>query len=265
MEFETTQEAEQNILGIPENTLVVITKEGTMPEDDGGDDEMAQYFIGEIYWYLTLKAGFVYANGQVLQNVEVAYPKLMEWINDASASGGAQFVVDQATWEAEWDAIADEEWEPSDTQRAKIGLCSKYVYDSGAHTLQIPDFRGAYVGGAGYEGMSPASVSGDTIRPLTAETGSSGGGPTRVGRIWTHGPATTVSGVFTYGYDSSGTDVGAVEMVNAVSGDRSKYYIDLNLDVSSLGINVSLENDNPTGVTIKPRTLALYPCIFVGA
>jgi hypothetical protein len=198
-----------------------------------------KFFIGELYFQLVIRSGFVWANGQVLSGVTANYPLLKAWLKDTGASGGAFLRKTLAEWNAEWN---DAKWNAPDTGDAatRVGMSPYYVLDESADTIKVPDLRGAYQAAAGFGGQANGKTLADAIREIygSALLSISGG--------YAH-----VSGLTGAFYtDTATTTIGS----SYGSGSANKYKLFF-----------SAGNQVPTDTAVHPRSVTEYLCIYAGA
>jgi hypothetical protein len=192
------------------------------------------YFIGEIYPLLVPRPGFMLANGQTLENVDVAYPALLAWLQDEGQYGGAGMNVSLADWNAEWNDDAGK-W------RGQQGACGKYSLNLVAKTIKMPDWRGLVAEYAGYDGGAAGGTHGDMIRNIQGLIASF--------RYITGYPSAPAGSPF-YSANAAAND-GA----GAVSGTGPNLEVWMNLSRSSY----------PVGNAVKPRAVCVHPCAYVGS
>jgi hypothetical protein len=186
------------------------------------------YFVGEIYPLLVPRPGFMLANGQTLENVDVAYPALLAWLLDDGQYGGAGMNVSLADWNAEWNDDAGK-W------RGQQGACGKYSLDLAAKTIKMPDWRGLVAEYAGYDGGAAGGTHGDMIRNII------GSFATRASLIL----GTTGAMYYSMGtVENQGTNVTPA--------------------ISSVVVNLDPSRVVPVGNATKPRAVMVHPCAYVG-
>jgi hypothetical protein len=198
------------------------------------------YLIGEVYPLLVMRPGFVYANGQTLENVDVQYPQLLAWLQDDGPYGGAQFNVSLAEWNAEWNDDAGR-W------RGQQGACGKYSLDLVAKTIKVMDLRGLTFEFAGYDGLTAGGTHGDMIRNFIATFSVVSGND-----VWT---AMTGTGACYPTNLNNGSNMRSVP-----SGSFSNFIS----NYTGCPIRLDPSRVAPTGAANKPRAFGAHPCLYVG-
>jgi hypothetical protein len=192
----------------------------------------AQFFVGELYFQLAIRPGFVWANGQVLSNVSVNYPKLKAWLLDTSAQGGSFLRKTLTEWNAEWNST---KWN-APAASGRNGMSPFYVLDESANSIKVPDLRGAYQAAAGFNGADSGKTLADAIRNITGKLDWSLAGDTVTND--------TTSALYWYHPNNPSHKVQDTNDAGAT---------DIRLDISRV---------HPTGLVVMPRSIAAYLCLY---
>jgi len=169
--------------------------------------------------------GYAVANGAFLVNADALCPALWAFLQDS---------------ENAWQLKTEEEWQAA-IHEDGVGGANAFVLDIGAKTLRLPDIRGDYMAGAGWNEKAVGDCDGDAVRNIT--------GTAFLVSDNTHNVATRAStGVF--GLPKKTT------MVTSTCGARTL------TDTYGMELNTSLRL--PTDTRNHPNTIYMLPCIYVG-
>ena len=119
--------------------------------------DMRSYHICGVYTdddWLTAPPGFQPATGGVIQNAMTFCPRAWEYLQTAE---GQQLRISESEWQA---ARAAAPWNG-------VGGVKKFVQDTSAGTIRLPDLRGMYKEVAGYDGLDVAMTRGDAMREIS--------------------------------------------------------------------------------------------------
>jgi hypothetical protein len=131
------------------------------------DTAFLDYFLG---WHIfkgihpAARPGMVPVTGTLIANAATLYPKAWAYLQSAD---GQLLCTTETLWQAasvaKWATLAD------DTQIGwdGIGGVCKYVIDTDAGTIRVPDLRGMYEEVAGFDSLGVGMVHGDAIRNIT--------------------------------------------------------------------------------------------------
>jgi hypothetical protein len=202
------------------------------------NDRAAKFFIGELYFQLVIRSGFVWANGQVLEDVTANYPLLKAWLKDTSSSGGAFLRKTLAEWNAEWN---DAKWNAPDEGDAatRAGMSPYYVLDESGDTIKVPDLRGAYQAAAGFDGQANGTALADAIRNIT--------GGYVMTTSYGHIRVQSTKGAFA---------TGGTGAVSTSPGQSGTYPVSPDFSAARVV---------PTDTVVHPRSVTEYLCIYAGA
>lgn len=189
--------------------------------------QKAAYEVGEIYGFLnpTLKPGFQTAYGGILNNASVTAPVLYEFLQ---------------TPEGQLMCVTESAWQTLSAAAGGVGGAWKYVLNTTANTIRLPDVRGDYCEFAGFDGLSVGGWHGDAIREITgrASLGSISGFISN---------AAIVEGVFT---PEAVAPITHAPQTMASAG------------AAFLRFRASLVV--PTANKNQPRAGGVIPCVYVG-
>ena len=111
------------------------------------------------------KPGMVPVNGTLISNAATLHPKAWAYLQSEE---GQQLCTTEALWQAanvaKWATLAD----GTEIGWDGIGGVCKYVIDTNAGTIRVPDLRGMLDEVAGYASLGVGGVHGDGIRPIPA-------------------------------------------------------------------------------------------------
>ena len=128
--------------------------------------DMRSYHICGVYTdddWLTAPPGFQPATGGVIQNAMTFCPRAWEYLQTAE---GQQLRISESAWQA---ARAAAPWNG-------VGGVKKFVQDTSAGTIRLPDLRGMYKEAAGYDGLGVAGVAGEQMRQVAGDARGLEGG-----------------------------------------------------------------------------------------
>ena len=165
--------------------------------------------------------GYVVANGALLANADALYPKLWAFLQKS-----------ENAWllrtESQWQALIHPDG---------VGGANAFVLDADAKTLRLPDIRGDYMAGAGWNGKVPGDSDGDAARILKGYAG--------YGYYWYPHPPTAPF------------EFTAV----AKNGFPLEKVVD-DHDMIAIYLNSALST--PTDTRNHPATIYQLPCVYVG-
>ena len=131
-----------------------------------------RYEICEVYHFITQRSrpGFVPATGVLVDNAVNLYPRAWEFLQ--TTEGQLLCVT-----EVEWQALSTATYYTNAAGVAEgwdgIGGVCKYVIDTNAGTIRVPDLRGMYMEAAGLDGLDVGGVHADKIRNIVADLSTS--------------------------------------------------------------------------------------------
>lgn len=169
--------------------------------------------------------GWRVASGSLIANASAAAPKLYAYLQ---TSEGEKRVVTEEEWQAQSQTAP---WNG-------VGGVTKFVLDTTANTIRLPDIRGMHSSSSGYSGQVVGDVLDDAIRNVTGYFGLTGDG-------W----LVTATGVF------SGRQTTTNANANGTTTTRWQY----------TGVELNTSNTMPTADENRPRTLVRLGCVFVGS
>lgn len=128
------------------------------------------YFLG---WHVfgggihpAAKPGMVPVNGTLLADAATRYPQGFAYLQ---SSEGQQLCTTEADWQAAhtafWATLAD----GTQVGWNNIGGICRYVIDTDAGTIRVPDLRGMYAEVAGFDLLSVGGVHGDAGRNIAQD------------------------------------------------------------------------------------------------
>lgn len=160
--------------------------------------------------------GWMVRNGAILPNADENYPELWAALKQTKNL---------------WKTISESAWQEMSALAGGIGGSPRFVLDDSAKTIRLPDTRGDYEEGAGFDGLSVGDWHGDGIRNIT-------------GRFGVYSPVYGDGRLFTPGtYQAGGVDS---------DGAGNKW---ISMDVSRVV---------PTANKNQPRGFGMLPCVYVG-
>ena len=192
---------------------------------EGSPTDISQFFsLGDINFFnrKTPPKAYAVANGAFLANADALYPALWAFLQEPENAW-------RLKTETEWQALIHEDG---------VGGANAFVLDAEAKTLRLPDIRGDYMAGAGWNGKVVGDSDGDAIRNIEGSwigfnwlknilskvlVSSNGGYPE-------HRPTLTI------------TDPGMVWGFNLFNASHVV----------------------PTDIRNHPATIYMLPCIYVG-
>lgn len=174
------------------------------------------------------KPGMVPLNGYLASNAATLYPKAFAYLQTPE---GQQICTTESAWQAahvaKWAQLAD----GTQITWDNVGGVCKYVIDTAAGTIRMPDLRGMYDEVAGFDALGVGAVHGDVARRKIGTVGK-------------------ILGSYPNGLYYSTITGGA-----GVSGNNDSTYI-------SYSDNARVE---PTGNSNKPRAWGALACCYLGA
>jgi hypothetical protein len=229
-------------LGSTETEKKITVSLASLPDIPAGKlpGDTAKFFIGEYYHQLIIRPGFVWANGQTLQNVSDNYPSLKAWLLDTGPYGGAAFRKTLTEWNAEWN---DPKWNAPDSAGARAGMSPFYVLDESADTIKVSDLRGAYRAAAGFNGQTSGKTLRDAIRAIA-----------------------TANAGFTAQYAKAASDSTTAPFTNGKQWSTTMWATqnaDANWGTGYTAFDVSLVH--PVDAVVHPRSIVGYLCLYAGA
>ena len=120
----------------------------------GSDIDISQFFnFGDINFFnrKTPPQGYVVANGSLIEHADTLYPEMWAFLQEADNAW-------RVKTEAEWQALIHEDG---------MGGANAFVLDAVAKTMRLPDMRGDYFAGAGWNEKAVGDCDGDAIRNIT--------------------------------------------------------------------------------------------------
>ena len=123
----------------------------------------AAYELCEFYFFRhpTLRPGFQLAHGGLIANAATLYPESWAYLQTAE---GQKLCKTEAEWQAmtmaTWATLAD----GTKIGWNGIGGVPFYAPDTATGALRLPDLRGMYMEGAGFDSLSVGDVHGDGVR-----------------------------------------------------------------------------------------------------
>lgn len=129
-------------------------------------DGLAPYKLLETYSYMLAAGhpGFVEAAGGLIANADTLYPAAWAYLQTTE---GQTRCVTEAQWQALSTAIYYTNAEGVDEGWNGVGGVTKFVIDTEAKTIRVPDLRGMYMEAAGLDGLDVGGVHSDMIRDIT--------------------------------------------------------------------------------------------------
>lgn len=186
------------------------------------------YEMCEVYHFLNPvpRSGFVQAAGGLIHNADEQYP--LAWKYLQSEEGQSLCVSEE-----EWQALSTATYYGSEGWNG-IGGVTKYVIDTGAKTIRVPDLRGMYAESSGLDGLSVGGVHNDMVRDAS-------------GKVELTGcyVASNASGVFK----------AETQSARYATGNSSTNYTAFNFQLSRVV---------PTGNYARPRAFGVYTAVFLG-
>ena len=199
-----------------------------------------RYEICEVYHFITQRSrpGFVAATGGLINNANTRYPRAWDFLQTTE---GQLLCVTEAQWQALSTATyytnaagVAEGWDG-------IGGVCKYVIDTNAGTIRVPDLRGMYMEAAGLDGLDVGEVHADRIRNIEGTMLTN----------WYYSPYW------------NGTATGAFNNPSTASVVRKMGTSDGNTGNNSLYISAA--RVVPTGNVNTPRAFGTYTCVYLGS
>lgn len=197
---------------------------------------MSPFRVCEVYNFLqpVQRPSFVQAAGGLIANAAALYPQAFAFLQ---TSDGQALCVTEAEWQAMSTAIYYTNADGVSEGWNGVGGVPKFVIDTNAGTIRVPDLRGMYAEAAGLDSLAVGGVHHDRVRNVTVQLGGAG-----------H------SGFWTLTVSSA---------VNILSGQAT------NRPTAATGKGDYLVIDNsrviPTGSHNVPRAFGVLPYIYLGA
>ena len=181
--------------------------------------------IGDIDFFnrQTPPENYAVGNGALLANVDTTYPFLLSELQKPENSW-------RLKTELEYQALIHEDG---------IGGANAWVIDLDANTIRVPDIRGDYMAGAGWNGKAVGDSDGDTIRNMDGSVGTADTSDFGLFR----GP----SGVFSA----------------TLMSRRSQVFAN-NSTVMGNNLIFNASSIVPTDIRNHPATIYMLPCIYIG-
>lgn len=202
----------------------------------GEDGQSGRYELCEFYYFRhpLLRPGFRQANGELIEEAAAIYPKVWAYLQTPE---GRMLCKS----EEEWQAMSTAVWAtlPDGTEVGwnGVGGVPFYALNLESGTLRLPDLRGMYAEGSGFDGLEVGDVHGDAIRNLEGS----------YGRIQSYPTAAEADGVLYAGPSSPlGGHTGT-----SYQGQSSNLLIDASRQVP-------VANQN------QPRAWGALACVYLG-
>ncbi len=192
-------------------------------------DSFATRLIGDIDFFnrQTPPEGYAVGNGALLANIDIAYPFLLSELQKPENAW-------RLKTEVEYQALIHEDG---------VGGANAFVLDVEANTIRLPDIRGDYMAGAGWNAKVVGESDGDAIRNIIGVYDVGGGYS-----IGWAGRGDSTNGAFV-GLNSGswGSNANGTSSVNGFGG--------LSLDASRVV---------PTDTRNHPATIYMLACVYIG-
>ena len=173
-------------------------------------------------------------DGSVLEDAEESYPELWEALQKP---------------ENAWKVKTLAQWTALSTSAGGVGGVPFFVLDQGAKTIKLPDTRGDYEEGAGFDELIVGGWHTDAQRSLTGQFAARG---------WNNNTTQALisgahAGVFCAGSLPQSIVIPAYSTTS--TGSTSKYPIYTDFDNS---LQTPVANKN------QPRAFGVLPCVYIG-
>jgi len=188
----------------------------------GSDVDISQFFdFGDINFFnrKTPPKGYVVANGTVIEHADTLYPKMWAFLQEADNAW-------RVKTEEEWQALVHEDG---------VGGVNAFVLDSVAKTMRLPDVRGDYMAGAGWNDKQVGDSDGDAARKIIGQVSPK-----------YNDPGVTASGAF--------TAIGWKHTAHDNPGPLTDY----------TGWKLDSSITTPTDTRNHPATIYMLPCVYIG-
>ena len=128
-------------------------------------DNFSQYDLCEIYYFLNpaLRPGFIEAAGGLITNAATLYPSAFAYLQGA----GAALCVTESQWQALSTATYYTGADGTTEGWNGVGGVAKFVIDTAAGTIRVPDLRGMYMEAAGLDSLAVGDVHEDRMRSVS--------------------------------------------------------------------------------------------------
>ena len=190
----------------------------------------------------TPPAGFVPCTGTLINNAATLYPRAYAFLQTAEGQG---LCVDEATWQSMSTAIYYTDAAGNQYGWDGIGGVCKFVIDTAAGTIRVPDLRGLHQEAAGYNSLAVGAVARDEMRQIT--------------------------GVANFGRGSAGNVTG----YSNLAGANGSFYASGNSDyvygagtgqsVGRIMLNIDTSRQAPIGPRTSPARYGVLPCVYLGS
>ena len=177
-------------------------------------------------------SGWMVRNGGLISSADTVVPKLWEELQKP---------------ENAWKLLTESDWQAQSQSSPwnGIGGVPKFVLDTSARTIRLPDTRGMYKEDAGFDGLDVGGVHGDAIRNI-------------VGRLDTPGDYNLQNFEGIISGMSSGALVWSNWGTKNYTGDQGMSHS----TARSIQLNASLSV--PTANKNQPRAFGVLGCVYVG-
>ena len=190
----------------------------------------------------TPPAGFVPATGTLIADAATRYPKAYAYLQTTE---GQTMCVDETTWQSMSTAVYYTDAAGNQYGWEGVGGVCKFVIDTNAGTIRVPDLRGLHQEAAGYNSLAVGQVVCDQMRKLTGQVG-------RESNITFHDSA-LAAGVFWGGSGGiTAATYNASYSTSSISTDRWAAFLDVSRQA-------------PTGPRTSPARYGVLPCVYLGA
>ena len=183
--------------------------------------------------WLTAPPGFQPATGGVIQNAMTFCPRAWEYLQTAE---GQQLRISESAWQA---ARAAAPWNG-------VGGVKKFVQDTSAGTIRLPDLRGMYKEVAGYDGLDVAMTRGDAMREISGRLAGVGSSTAS----FTISSITGAFGVQNYISTPALTSMPGGQGQTQISGNYGALF--------------KASNVVPTASRFRPASWGALACVYLG-
>lgn len=194
----------------------------------------------------TPPAGFVPCTGTLINNAATLYPRAYAFLQTAE---GQDLCVAEATWQSMSTAVYYTDAAGNQYGWDGVGGVCKFVIDTAAGTIRVPDLRGLHQEAAGYNSLAVGQVARDEMREISG------------GIII---PTETYSNTGLYINAQSGVfKIVAAEQLPYRTIDASAARVASGNVTNTITFNIP--RVAPTGPRTSPARYGVLPCVYLGS
>ena len=189
----------------------------------------------------TPPAGFVPCTGTLIADAATRYPKAYAYLQTTE---GQTLCVDEATWQSMSTAIYYTDAAGNTYGWDGVGGVCKFVIDTNAGTIRVPDLRGLHEEAYGYNSLAVGQVAHDMMRSITGIANLA------------HGSSSTLTGMANL--TTNGSFV-------ARNSTKNSYSLTSNAVAGRQYLDLDTSRQAPAGPRTSPARYGVLPCVYLGS